>query len=383
MKNLFTFIFLLVFSKVEAQTSTFPIADSLFSIGKYAEAISRYQKIDRKTSSIYLKMAQAYRAQGNFEKALNNYIKGLKGKNALPAALSEYGQLLYRTQKFHQADSIFQELTTRFPENPNFQYQLGLAKEQLRDSTAIEFFQKAFTLNHSHQKAIYKLMVHFFQQKENEKVESLGKKALASYSRNAEIHSLLGQNALQTRNYSRAAKHFEKLISLRPNSKFAHEKLALSFFQLDKLEKAVEHYTIVIGLDAQNVSAHYYVGRIYNLLGKTKQAEIHLKKALLLKKMGLSGMYQALGNTYKLKKNFIKAIDLYQLALKENEYNMRAQFNLAMVSDNYYKDLETRLNYYKLFIKKFKTHPNAQPFLKVAKYRISQLKKEKFMKIDP
>lgn len=379
MKNLLLLILLLNFTKSEAQTSAFPIADSLFNIGKYVEAISIYEKIEPATATVYLKIAQAYRAQGNFGKALTNYKLGVSKNAALPAAISEYGKLLLRTGKFKKADSIFQELTKRFPGNPDFHYQLGLAKEQLNDSTAIEYFRKTFSLDSAHQKAIYKLAVHNFQLKKCEKVELLGNKALETYSENSKIIGLLGQNAIVMRNYSLAGKRFEKLVSIDSDSEFAHEKLGFSYYHLDKRKKALEQYEIVINLNPQHVNAYYYSGRIYSLLGKTKKAEASLKKALLLKKRGLTGMYQALGNTYKQEKKYDKAIYYFKLALKENPYNLRAQYELTLVADRYYKDLETRLNYYKIFVDKFKTHPNAEPFLAVAEYRISELKKEKFM----
>src|SRR5699024_2043384 len=97
------------------------------------------------TSKVYLKIAQAHTAQGNFGKALKNYNLGLTKNPAFPAMSSEYGALLYRTRKFKKADSVFQKLTLRFPKNPDFQYRLGLAKEQLNDSTAIGYFRKTFS----------------------------------------------------------------------------------------------------------------------------------------------------------------------------------------------------------------------------------------------
>lgn len=324
-------------------------------------------------------MAQAYRAQGNYGKALEHYELALAETKNLPTTVSEYGKLLYRTGKYKKADSVFQQLATHFPKNPDFQYQLGLAKEQLNDTIAIEAFRKTFSLNPSHQKAIYKLAVDHFRQEEYEKVEFLGKKALESYPENAEIIGLLGQNAMATRDYRLASERFERLLSLGEHSEFVHEKLGLTYYHLGELEKALAHYQAVIDLEPQHVNAYYFSGKIHNLLGETEKAEARLKKALFLKKLGLSGMYHALGTTYKLQKNFGKSIDYYQLALEENEYNLRAQFDLAVAADQYYKDLQTRLNYYKIFIRKFKDFPNAKPFLAVAEYRINALKKEKFM----
>lgn len=367
-------------SNLKGQNPNLYKADSLFSVGKYAEAISIYEKTEPFTARIYFKTAEAYKAQGNFEKALINYQLGLAKNPDFPKEASEYGKLLYRIGKFKKADSIFQKLTLDFPKNPEFHYHLGLAKEQLKDSTSIVNYQKAFALDNTYQKAIYKLAVHHFQLEEYEKVEFLGIKALESYPENAKIIGLLGQNAMAVRNYSLSVKRFKHLLSLRKNSEFAHENLGLAYFHLGELEKALKHYEQLLQSDPQNIKAYYFSGRIYNLLDETEKAETSLKKALFLKKLGLSGMYQTLGITYKLKKDFAKAIDYFNLALTENPFNMRAQYELAVSADSYYGDLQTRINYYKIFTEKFEGFPGAKPFLDFAKFRITELKKEKFMK---
>ncbi len=355
------------------------VVDSLFWGGKETEALSKNRKLEENNTDTFLKIARAYQTRGNFGKALSYYKNALNNGPNLPAVVSEYGNLLYRTGKFKKADSIFRNLTKDFPENPGFHYQFGLAKEGLNDSTAIEEYRKTFSLDSAHQNAIYKLAVHNFQLENFEKVEFLGKKALESYAENSKIIGLLGQNAIRLRNYSSAEKRFEKLVSLDTNSEFAHEKLGFSYYHLDKWERALEEFKIVINLNPQNITAYYLSGIIFNLLGETKKAEASLKKALQLKKRGLSGMYQALGTTYKQSKNYAEAINYFKLALNENPYNMSAQYELAVAADNYFDDLQTRINYYRIFVEKFKADPRAKPFLSVAKYRIDELKKEKFM----
>lgn len=365
-------------SDLKGQKPNLHQADSLFSVGKYAKAISIYENVEP-SSKIYFKTADAHKAQGNFEKALLNYQLGLAKNPDFPEEISQYGKLLYRTGKFKKADSLFQKLISQFPENPDFHYRLGLAKEQLKDSTSIENFQKAFALDNTHQKVIYKLAIHHFRLKEYEKVEFFGLKALESYPENAKIIGLLGQNAMAMRNYALSTERFEQLLTLQRNSEFAHENLGLAYFHLGELKKALRHYKQLLQADPQNIKAYYFSGKIYNLLNDTEKAETSLKKALFLKKLGISGMYQTLGTTYKLKKDFAKAIDYFNLALLENPFNMRAQYELAVSADQYYGDLQTRINYYKIFTKKFEGFPGAKPFLDYARFRVKELKKEKFM----
>lgn len=379
MKKLLILLLLLNFSKAGAQTSALSVADSLVRLGKYAEAISVYEKMESPSAKIYVKMAQAYRAQGNLGSALENYELAIAGNEPLPNAVSDYGKLLYRTQKFKKADSVFQDLVKRFPGNPDFHYQLGLAKQQLKDSTAILQFREAFSLDRTHQKAIYELAFYHFKQKNYEKVERLGKKALESYAKNAKIIGLLAQNAMEVKEYPLAAKRFETLISLHRSPVFVHENLAVAYYHLGELKKALEQYQKILVSNPRHVTAYFNSGKINNLLENYVKAETLLRKAVALKKRRLDKMYQAMGMNYKLREMYGKAIDYFKLTLEKNPENIRAQYELAVAADNYYKELQTRLNYYKIFVQKFGENPNAAPFLLLVEARISYLKKEKFM----
>lgn len=328
------------------------------------------------TAPVQTKIARAYSALGNYGKALDFYERAFSKKKKLPITASEYGKLLYRVRRFKKADSIFLQLTNHYPNNPDLHYRLGLAKKQLGDSTATGCFQKAFLLDDSHQKAIYELMLVNLKGKNFEKTASLGQKALATYPENAEILGVLAQNAMAQRKYYLASKHFELLDSLNQASEFVHENLGLAYLHLNQLEKAVEAFQKTLAINPQNTNAYLLLGKTYNRLSKPDLAKDALEKALFFKKLGLDVIYQNLGNTYKSKKEFAKAIGYYKKALEINPYNFHSQYQLAISADNYYKDPQTRLNYYKIFIKKFKTFPNVEAYISFAKYRVGELKKE-------
>jgi tetratricopeptide (TPR) repeat protein len=69
--NIFRIIFLLIFTKAGAQSSSLTVADSLYAIGNYTLAINEYAKVA--SPNAQLQIARAYNAIGNYEKALAQY----------------------------------------------------------------------------------------------------------------------------------------------------------------------------------------------------------------------------------------------------------------------------------------------------------------------
>ncbi|WP_121668069.1 tetratricopeptide repeat protein [Mesonia aquimarina] len=376
MKYWLSFLIFLIAFSAEAQDSALRLADSLYSTGNYKAAIKLYKTTENQSAKVQQKIAQAQEARGNLSEAIAHYQSALSQNNNLLIAASRYGKALYRNGNHKKADSLFTNLLKRFPKNPDFYYQRGLAKEQLNDSLAVTDFYKSLRQDENHQKALYKVTLFRFKEKDYLQVDSLGSHALKTYPENKKMWSLLAQNAYAQRNYKRAVTRFEQLIDLGYASEFVYEKLGYSYYQLNSFANAIKSFNKVIQLNQENAKVHLQLGKLYNLTGDYKKAEKHLLYALLLTKIPLDEHYQSLGITYKMKKDYKKALHYFSLALEENPKKIRAQYELAIAADNYYKDLQTRLNYYTNFIDKFDGTTQAEPYIILAKRRAQDLKEE-------
>jgi len=81
MRNLLVLICLACFCKAEAQNpSALTMADSLYAVGNYGDAITKYLDISPKNEGIYLKIARAYQARGTFGDALKKLPESRKGR---------------------------------------------------------------------------------------------------------------------------------------------------------------------------------------------------------------------------------------------------------------------------------------------------------------
>ncbi|MEM9574188.1 MAG: tetratricopeptide repeat protein [Pseudomonadota bacterium] len=180
---LFFLIFFVGIAKHTAQSSI-KVADSLYTIGDYSKAIKTYTEITPKSDHILAQMARSHKAKGTYDDALAFYQQAIATNPRALIAQMEYGKLLMTTKSFQKANRIFEGLVAKYPENPGFQYQLGLTKETLKDSSAIYHYRKAFDLDQTHQKSCYKVAKHFLVHREFDSVVKYAKTGLSYYKNN-------------------------------------------------------------------------------------------------------------------------------------------------------------------------------------------------------
>ncbi len=374
-KFIFSIIILIAATKAEAQTSALAMADSLYAVGNYSEAIGQLENIEAKSEAIHSRLAKAWEARGIPAKALDNYRILLEKDPERVLTAVAYGKLLTKTGKLEEADSIFSLLAKKYPKNATLHYQLGLIKEKQKDSTAMTYFFRAIAIDITHQQALYKISKDFLAHKKYVQAESFSKKGLEANPTNASLLSILAQSYFRQEYYEGAITAFEKLVNLGKGSEFVHTKLGYAYFQEKNMEKAIEHYSKALEYEEQNAGTHHILGKIYALTGDYKKSEQHLLIAIILKDQLLDAEFLSLALTYKLTKDYQKALEYFEKALEENPMNERALYERATAADAYYKDLETRRNYYQAYLNKFEEQGNKH-LISLAKRRIKDIEEE-------
>ncbi|QFZ54760.1 tetratricopeptide repeat protein [Oceanihabitans sp. IOP_32] len=245
MSRLLCVIFILVIFKTQAQTSVLKHADSLFAYGHYSKAIVQY-KTHNNLPEVYYKMAKAFIAIGNYDESLVHYKKAVETNPKNSLLKYDFARFLYQIKKYKSASKVFEELVYTDSKNPNFHYELGLALEQLNDSTAQHKFYSAFELDSTHQKAIYKIAKAHLKKRRFKTANKLIDIGLSSYKNNKQLISLKAQNYYAQKQYRAAIIWFEKLLELGESSMFIHEMLATAYSYLYHYEMAIHHQEIVL-----------------------------------------------------------------------------------------------------------------------------------------
>ncbi|NJY62056.1 tetratricopeptide repeat protein [Salinimicrobium sp. CDJ15-81-2] len=371
------FFLLLLFAAIKAgaQTSALNIADSLYAVGNYSEAIEELEKSGSRSQSVLLKLARAQKANGNVAAALENYRTVIESNPERVLTTVEYAQLLSATGEIKAADSIFKQLVKKYPMNANFHYQLGLVKEKLQDSTAMNHYNITILLQKNHQQAFAKVAKRALVSGKLMEAERLSKQGLETNPTNRTLLSILAQAYYFQKEYELAIEEFEKLVVLGEGSEFIHSRLGTANYHLERYEVAIEQFKQALNFEDKNHATHYSLGKLYAITGDYEKSEFHLLAAILLKDQILDEEFTSLGLTYKLKEQPKKALEYFDKAIKENPDNERALFERAIAGDSYYKDLETRLKLYEAYLEKYETAGDSY-LRKLAKRRVKDIREE-------
>lgn len=379
--------------KAEAQSSALTVADSLYAVGNYTKAIQQYQLVPDQNAKITLQIARAYKGIGNKKAALEAYKNSLEQNSEQPVAATEYGRLLITRREFVIADSIFEALTKKHPDNPEYFYQRGRALKQLekKKDTAREkkvrlksevAFSKAIQLDSTHIKALYQLGLHHLTHRDYPIVEKICLKAFESDPDNAEMVNIHAQNFYLRGYYFEAIIWFEKLIDLGQSTPYIHNSLGASYRKKNMRQKAIDQYEILLNLDDEDYGIHHILAELYGRVNDIEKAEYHAKQALYFKDLPLDDIYYTLGIAYQFNKKFEKAIKQYYLVLKVDPKNIELNHRIAVCADNYYEDKKEVVKLYEDFIEKFKERKEyrAKYYISIAEKRLTMLKEELFLK---
>ena len=168
------------------------------------------------------------------------------------------------------------------------------------------------------------------------------------------------------------------LDSIDKKDTYSISMLGRSYYNLDSLMKAKKYLTKLSFIDKEDFKVNTYLGHIalkekkYNVARMNYMiASFKGKKARDEELYGLATVYY---NTEKPK----QAMNAFQEAYNENRRNYRALYQLAKLSDDYYKDKKIAYRHYIKYIESFyDTDKDISAFVR---RRIKDIKKEYFMR---
>ena len=348
--------------------------DAFFANGNFTKAIETYQTLEH-PEKVYSKIGQSYVAIGNYGEALNFYKKAIDANPEDKLLTYDYAKLLSKTKKYSEAKTFFSNLIEMDSLNPNYHYELGIVLEKQRDTKALDSYTKTFDLDLSHQKAIFKIAKHHIVKRNFETAHQLIDKGLETYADNVELISLKAQAYYYQEYYTHAVVWFNKLINLGEHSEFIHEKLSLSYAQNSDYEDAIYHRKQALKFSPNDANAIYVIGTYYESLSNYEKAEEYIALALKLMDRSLSDEYQRLGTIYNRQKKYEKAIKAFQKSLKEDPSNLMSEFFIIRTKDEFYADVDTKINMYQTYIER----NEKSPFVAFAQRRLKELNEEKFL----
>jgi len=349
------------------------MADSLFTLGNYAKAINYYAEAGGDTSS--LQIARAYNAIGNYEKAIAQYESLVEKHPEWQIARFELGKLLLKAKAYDEARKLFSQLTGSGNDNPEYQYYLGQAFQELEQSaSALIAYKAAVELDSTHLRSLFQLGKYFTIKLERNQALKYVDAGLRFYESDVSLINLKALIYYNDNQYQAAIPWFERLLELGETKPYVYEKLAYSYYKNWEFEKAKATYRTLIGIDDQNSDTYFGMASVLFRNKQLDSAEIYINKAMNVQRPVLAEGYSRLAGLARDRKDIKSVLDYYKLAYKQTPSDEMLYFNICTTADQYYKDPKTKLDYYENFIKKFGTkRPYAS---EMAARRVKELKEE-------
>jgi tetratricopeptide (TPR) repeat protein len=128
--------------------------------------------------------------------------------------------------------------------------------------------------------------------------------------------SELGSVYMKTKEMPKAAETYTKLLKLSPNDLLAHENLGIALFNLKKIDEAEIHLREALKLNDKLPSAHYYLGLVLVNRKLYSDAEKELELAINDGGDNLALAHRYLGGLYQIAKKNKQAADELEKYLK-------------------------------------------------------------------
>ncbi len=412
MKNILIIVLIFFMQKAVAQTSAFATIDSLLQKGRYKIALQKLQEIQPPTFQSNIQKASIYHLIDNYQKSILFYKKALEIKEDATVKLKlakEYQRLKkyqkaiviyenlvekdaknlvlqYQLAKLYlivyqpkKAVEKFQFLIKKDSENANYSYQLGIAYALLgKRNLKIDSYLDAYRKDNQHLKAVYHLATSFKVIGDLDSSYLFVEKGLKINSNHLKLNKLKINKLYREKKYKQAILLLKNINSLAKNDYYTIKMLGRSYYNIDSLELAKTYFRKARKLDSDDFKNLTYLGHIAMKQKKYGRARINYIIATFTGKQKRDEEYYGLASVYIRQEKRKEAIETLKKAMQENRRNYKALYQLAFLSDGFYKDKKIAYKLYQKYINSFEKKDKEMTVFVLQ--RIKEIKKTHFLK---
>ena len=370
----------LIFASNIIATAQVQVGDSLMELGDYKGAIENYLNAES-SPQVQFKIARAYNATGNTTKAIESYQLGLKTEFTDARPRFELGRLYLSNNQPIEALMLFRKLREEFPENAAYGFYFGQGLEKINsEDQAMDVYENVLTLDPDYRNARMELVVLLIKKRETAQAIELAALELEKNPEDVKFNSLIAQAYFQSKIYSKAIEHLERLFELGNDTEYNRRTLGMAYFEDTQWQKAIENFNIFLEqYDDKDAALYFAKSRAHLRLGEYDKSQDAIEYSIMLRRPALHQEYLQLGAIKAAQEDYKGTFDAMQLAYAENGEDPIIAYQLAVAADRYFKDKKTILAYYERYLNKFGSDSGYGDY---ANARASDLKKELFMSAD-
>ncbi len=410
-KTFFALIILTVVLKGFSQ-NILKKTDSLLQTGNYTKAIVLLENISNKTALQINKLGAIYQQTGNYKKAILQYEKSLKQKKSalikekLAKSYQNYGnlekaiplfneilnktpnnmllkyyvaKLFYTKKMYDDASVLFNDLYKKDSINSNFTYYLGrIFQETNKPIKAKQYYLKTVLLDSNFIKPYFRLVKIYHKTKQYDSTFYFLNRGLKIRPKYKSLNQIKAKIQFSYGEYKNVIKQVNRLDSLNINTSFYQQLQGLSYFHNKEYQKAQKTFQKILQNRKADEKTIYYLALSHKELKEYKLAIMYLNLSINMQQPRLDKEYYNLGLIYKEMKNPKEAINAFKEATKSNKYHRNALYELAVLSENYYKDKKIALKLYQQYLDNFEGNNKQQAAF--VKQQLNKIKTKLFYK---
>ena len=158
---------------------------------------------------------------------------------------------------------------------------------------------------------IFIILLHFLAFSQNSSKSSINSQALSYY--------MQGEFLFNNGDYSAAILEFQEALDLQPNVSTIYISIADAYLKIGKYSRAINNLEIAKDLDPEEIESREMLGQLYLFIREFDKAEVEFKDLSIIESSNHS-YFVTLGDIYKLKNDFKKAIEYYLKAYDINPF---------------------------------------------------------------
>jgi tetratricopeptide (TPR) repeat protein/ADP-heptose:LPS heptosyltransferase len=275
-------------------------------------AIENAIKVNPLDAESYYNLGNTLIQISKLKESASAYKKAIELNSEYFDAYNNLGVVLRELEELDQSKEIYKKIIKLKPDYAEAYNNLGIIFFKTKELNNSEIsYKKAIKLNPKYPEAYNNLGVTLRELDRLDESISFQKKAIELKPNYAEAYNNLGVTYNKCNKLDESEANYQKAIKLKSNYVEAYYNLGLVQRKQGKLEESVSSYKKAIELKSNYAEAYYNLGIAFKELGKLEDSETSYKKAIELKP-NYPDVQNSLSHTLLLKKNFIKAYELYE-----------------------------------------------------------------------
>lgn len=252
--------------------------------GRNEESIRLHQQIIDEypyNELAWFNLAAAYQGLKLYEKAIDAYKYAIAIEEKFDYAYRNMGDAYIRLRKYKLAIEALEKVTELSKPEVVIYEAIGHCYDRLKNFAEARFYyRKASHLNQDDGKIFYKIACTYYNEQQWESCMKQLEHAIRIHKPQPEYNLLMGECKMELGLYKDAVQYFSNVVRVRPRNVAGWEALIRCLYKAGFIDEALEQVNAALEITGGKPLFMFYKASLLFAAGKTKEACLHLEKAM-------------------------------------------------------------------------------------------------------